>query len=180
MTLATTGRPGEGGRKRRWTRRRVMLALVVLGGLRGAGGIGLMRLFDPWKLRNESAGASARSAALMYGSKPWEMLCAMVRAGDETLREFAGAPPLAHNLQLTVLSAETREALLPPAMASWFDVRHAAAALRASHQRLARRSSRGTWRVVPGSDHLMASSQPRAVAEAVMEMISASGRREGR
>ena len=39
-------------------------------------------------------------------------------------------------------------------------------------QALARRSSRGSWRIVPGSDHLIASSQPHAVAAVVMEMVA--------
>ena len=156
------------------------LALATCSGLRGAGTVGLMRLFDPWQLRREATARSARSAALMYGSKPWQMLCAMVRAGDATMQEFAEVRPLAGDLPLTVLSAETREAFLPPAIASWFDLGDATAALRASHQRLARRSSRGIWRIVPGSDHLIASSQPQAVVDAVMEMINASGRRAGR
>jgi len=44
-------------------------------------------------------------------------------------------------------------------------------------QRLARRSTRGVWRVVPDSDHLIAGSQPHAVAAAVSEMLDLVARR---
>lgn len=64
-----------------------------------------------------------------------------------------------------------RGALLPPTMASWFDMGSSAAALPARHQRLAQGSDYGVWKVVPGSDHLIASSRPQAVVEAVTEMI---------
>lgn len=150
---------------------RAALAAAGCVSARAAGAVGLLRLFDPWNLRHEQTQQAARSAALMYGSKPWIMLCGVVRAGDTTLREFSEAPPLPRSLPVTALSAETREALLPPAMASWFDMGNAAAALRATHQRLAHGSDYGVWKVVPGSDHLIASSQPHAVVEAVTEMI---------
>jgi pimeloyl-ACP methyl ester carboxylesterase len=150
---------------------RATLASAGCGSARAAGAIGLLRLFDPWNLRDEQTEQSARSAALMYGSKPWIMLCGIIRAGETTLREFSEAPPLPRSLPVTALSAETREALLPPAMASWFDMGNSAAALRATHQRLAQGSDYGVWKVVPGSDHLIASSQPQAVVDAVIEMI---------
>jgi hypothetical protein len=40
-----------------------------------------------------------------------------------------------------------------------------------AHRSLAERSSRGTWRIVPGSDHLIASSQPQAVIDGVYELM---------
>lgn len=150
---------------------RAALASMACHSVRAAGAIGLLRLFDPWNLRRQQSEQAARSARLMYGSKPWNMLCGMVRAGEATLREFDEAPPLPRRLPITALSADTREGLLPPAMASWFDMGSSAAALRATHQRLAKGSDDGVWKVVPGSDHLIASSQPQAVAEAVTEMI---------
>jgi pimeloyl-ACP methyl ester carboxylesterase len=153
---------------------RAALASMACGGARAAGAIGLLRLFDPWNFRHQRTEQSARSAALMYGSKPWIMLCGIIRAAEQTLREFSEAPPLPRSLPVTALSADTREGLLPPAMASWFDMGDSAAALRATHQRLAQGSDYGVWRVVPGSDHLIASSQPQAVVEAVNELISGS------
>jgi pimeloyl-ACP methyl ester carboxylesterase len=156
-------------------RNRATLASIACGGARAAGAIGLLRLFDPWNFRDQQTEQAARSAALMYGSKPWIMLCGVVRAGDSTLREFAQAPPLPRRLPVTALSAEMREGFLPPAMASWFDIGDSAAELRATHRRLAQGSDSGVWKVVPGSDHLIASSQPQAVVEAVIETISVSG-----
>jgi hypothetical protein len=41
---------------------------------------------------------------------------------------------------------------------------------------LAQRSSRGTWRVVPGSTHLIGNSQPHAVASAVFDVLAQAGR----
>jgi len=137
--------------------------------LQAAGAISMIRFVDPWRLRRTTE--SARSAALMYGSKPWVMLCSMVRADEATSREFGDVPPLPRNLPVTALSAETREAFLPPAIDSWFEIRDSVAALRATHQHLAAGSARGVWRVVPGSDHLIASSQPQAVADAVLDMM---------
>lgn len=150
---------------------RAALAAAACVSARAAGAVGLLRLFDPWNLRHEQTEQAARSAALMYGAKPWIMLCGVVRAGEATLREFSEAPPLPRSLPVTALSADTREGFLPPAMASWFDMGNSSAALRATHQRLAQGSDYGVWKVVPGSDHLIASSQPQAVVEAVSEMI---------
>jgi pimeloyl-ACP methyl ester carboxylesterase len=140
--------------------------------LQAASAIGLVRLFDPWRLRQ--TGESARSAAVMYGSKPWVMLCAMVRAGNTTIREFASVPQLSRDLPVTALSAETREAFLPPAIADWVQINQPVEQLRETHRRLANGSESGVWRVVPGSNHLIASSQPQAVVDAVLDVVRAS------
>jgi hypothetical protein len=102
------------------------------------------------------------------------MLCAMVRAAKATVSEFEEAPPLRREIPITALSADTREEFLPPALAGWIQLRGSVDALRQTHQRLAKGSARGVWRVVPGSSHLIASSQPQAVIDAVGEMISRS------
>ena len=154
-----------------------VLSRSACSGIRAVGAISLVRLLDPWHLRNGPTEQAARSAALMYGAKPWRMLCAMVRARQRTLREFAEAPALPRHLPITALSAEKREGLLPPALAAWFQPGDSFVALRATHQRLARGSARGIWRIVPGSDHLIASSQPQAVVEAVFEMVRLNPRR---
>ena len=142
--------------------------------VRAASEIGVIRLFDPWNLRRDHTEQVARSAAVMYGAKPWVMLCAMVRAGESTVSEFDKAPPLRRDIPITVLSAETREEFLPPALAGWIQLRGSVDALRETHKRLAQGSARGVWRVVPGSSHLIASTQPQAVVDAVTEMISLS------
>ena len=151
-----------------------MLANVGCSTFRAASAIALVRLFDPWNFRRGRTEQSARSAAVMYGAKPWVMLCAMVRAGEATVSEFDEAPPLRREIPITALSAETREELLPPALSGWIQLRGSVDALRETHKRLAQGSARGMWRVVPGSSHLIASSQPQAVIDAVTEMISGS------
>ncbi|HVG56752.1 MAG TPA: alpha/beta hydrolase [Vicinamibacterales bacterium] len=139
-----------------------------------AGSVGFLRLIDPWDLRREKTVQSERSAALMYGAKPWVMLCGIVRGGPDTLAEFAAAPALRRELPVTALSAETRESLLPPRLALLIGTPGGdTAALRATHQHLAQGSAHGKWKVVPGSDHLIAGSQPQAVVDAVREMILA-------
>ena len=151
-----------------------VLATAGCGALRAASAIALVRLFDPWKLRRGRTEQSAQSAAVMYGAKPWVMLCAMVRAGEATVNEFDEAPPLRREMPITALSAETREEFLPPALAGWIQLRGSVDALRETHKRLAQGSAHGVWRVVPGSSHLIASSQPQAVIDAVGDLISGS------
>ncbi len=142
------------------------------GAAKAIGAAGLMRLIDPWDLRRDTSVQNERSAALMYGAKPWVMLCAIVRGAHETLEEFAAAPPLRRELPVTALSAETRESFLPPALARIIGTPGGNTAdLRKTHQHLAQGSAYGKWKVVPGSDHLIASSQPQAVVDAVSEMI---------
>ena len=150
------------------------LAAIGCTGLRAASAIGLMRLLDPWHLRRAGSEESARAAAVMYRAKPWSMLCGMVRGAEATLNEFDEAPPLRSEIPITALSAETREGFLPPALDGWVQLRGSVDALRQSHQRMAQGSTRGVWRVVPGSSHLIASSRPQAVVDAVMEMIRPS------
>ena len=148
------------------------LATAGCGVLRVAGAIALVRMWDPWHMRDDRSESSARSAAVMYGAKPWVMLCGMVRAAEATVSEFDEAPPLRREIPITALSADTRDEFLPPALAGWIQLRGSVDALRETHQRLAKSSAHGEWRVVPGSSHLIASSQPQAVVDAVTEMIS--------
>lgn len=137
-----------------------------------AGRVGLIRLLDPWQLRGAATLEQQRSAALMYGARPWEMLCALVRGAEETRAEFGRVPQLAPHVPTAVLSAETRDGLLPPGLESLgIDPNAILPALRETHQHLAARSSHGTWRIVPGSDHLIASSQPQAVVDAVRDLL---------
>jgi hypothetical protein len=39
------------------------------------------------------------------------------------------------------------------------------------HQALAKRSTRGSWRIVPDSEHLIASSQPDVVIAEILAML---------
>jgi pimeloyl-ACP methyl ester carboxylesterase len=161
--LGSIGTPREAG---------VACALVA-----AAGHSGVLRLLDPFDLRADQS-SGGRSAALMHGAQPWNALCALVRGVAQTMQEFASAPPIAADLPLTVLSAESERGLAPPALARWFEppVLARFEPLLASrverHQKLASRSSRGQWRMVPGSTHLIATSRPDAVADALRELLA--------
>jgi pimeloyl-ACP methyl ester carboxylesterase len=127
--------------------------------------IGALRALDPWKLRPD-----ANAVALMYRTQRWQMFCAFVRGVPQTVEEFERAPALPADVPLVVLSHEKPEELLPKALESWApDV---VSDWYPSQQAFAARSTRGSWRVVPGSGHLIASSQPREVARTVLELVT--------
>jgi pimeloyl-ACP methyl ester carboxylesterase len=135
---------------------------------------GLLRIGDPMHLRAQRAN---QSIALLYRPEPMDTTCAMVRGARRTLDEFHAAPPLPPDLPLDVLSAETTEGLSPLGGTS---IPAGLASMRVpTQQAFAARSSRGLWRLVPGSSHLIATSQPDAVSRAVSEML-ASLRGRGR
>jgi pimeloyl-ACP methyl ester carboxylesterase len=138
-----------------------------------AGRLGAIRLLDPFALRASESDAAARSAALMYGAQPWVAVCAVIRGLRATMQEFELAPVLRADLPLAVLTAERTDGILPPIVDGYLDDLKTLGTLRArAHQRLAQRSTRGLWHVVPGSDHLIASSQPQAVVDAVLELLA--------
>lgn len=107
----------------------------------------------------------------------WNMLCAVVRGIPTSKGEFLQAPPLRRDVPLVVLSAETSDDIVPASgfvpnalrAGEWAEAM--ARALRETHKRLAAQSTRGSWRVVAGSGHLIASSRPQAVVDAVMAML---------
>jgi pimeloyl-ACP methyl ester carboxylesterase len=142
-----------------------------------AGRIGLLRLLDPLGVRG-SAQSDARSNALLYGAQPWDTLCAMVRGLPDTRREFEAADPLAPSIPVTALSAENTGKLAPPGFEAWAGP--AKSALDHGLRALSTRSTHGAWRVVPGSDHLIAESAPQAVVDAVREMLQRDRRRDDR
>jgi pimeloyl-ACP methyl ester carboxylesterase len=150
----------------------VALKTACLGSA-AAGRIGLLRLIDPWDLRASDSETSARSAALMYRAQPWNALCSIVRGVLETKREFAEAPPLRRDVPLVVLSAETSSGLLPPGLRLTDRRVMPLPLLQDAHQRLAERSSRGSWRIIPGSGHLIASDRPQVVVDAVLDLLQA-------
>jgi pimeloyl-ACP methyl ester carboxylesterase len=140
-----------------------------------AGRTGLLRLIDPFAFRQEASSAAERSAALMYGAQPWRALCAAVRGFRKTLDEFARAPVLRADLPVTVLSAERSEGFLPPRLPA--NLGQAALGqlyvrLRTTGQHLAQRSTRGSWRLVRGSGHLIAGDQPQAVIDAALDLLN--------
>jgi pimeloyl-ACP methyl ester carboxylesterase len=135
---------------------------------------GILRLADPFQFRRQiPTDDAARAIAQIYSVERMAALCGMARGLPAGVQELRAAPPLAPDVPLTVLSAASLEGLLPPRLAA---LRGRADALRndwlAGQQQFARRSTRGTWRVVPGSGHLIAGSQPRVVTEAVFAMLA--------
>ena len=139
-----------------------------------AAGLGLLRAVDPLGLRRAPADEGAQWR--IYRVEPMMALCRMVRDRETTLREFREAPPLRADVPLTVLTAESSAGMIPFGLAGaqadalardWRDLQ----------QQLSRRSSRGTWRMVADSDHLIGNRQPHSVAAAVvgmLEQVSAS------
>jgi len=141
--------------------------------------LGMLRAIDPFHFR-QSGSAAARAMAVMYRAEPMATLCGVVRGAARSRQEFREAPPLAADVPLVVLSHDSPEGLLPPGivpLVAWSPSLASKAAAAMSEwypmqQRLARRSTRGTWRIVPGSDHLIGNSQPHAVAGVLLEMLA--------
>lgn len=131
--------------------------------------LGLLRAFDPIGLRHAPAGDEAMWR--IYRVEPMTTFCGVVRGRAATLQEFREAPPLRADVPLTVLTAESTEGLIPFGFAA--QEKGLARDWRGLQQQLSRRSSRGTWRVVAGSDHLIGNSQPQAVAAAVLDLVDA-------
>ncbi len=131
--------------------------------------LGVLRLLDPLRLRQESTEAAARTIALTYRAEPFDRICSMLRGAERSIRDLRSAPPLAPDVPLIVLTHGRTGGILPP---GYENVEAAfEPEWRELQQRLARRSTRGVWRVVPDSGHLIAGSQPHAVAAAVLEML---------
>jgi pimeloyl-ACP methyl ester carboxylesterase len=133
--------------------------------------LGLLRAIDPLGLRRAPAGDDAMWR--IYRVEPMTTFCGIVRSRATTLQEFREAPPLRADVPLTVLTAESTEGLIPFGFTD--QANGLARDWRGLQQQLSRRSSRGTWRMVAGSDHLIGNSQPHAVAAAVLELLDQLG-----
>jgi protein-S-isoprenylcysteine O-methyltransferase Ste14/pimeloyl-ACP methyl ester carboxylesterase len=145
----------------------------------GAGALaqfGVIRLLDPFALGTDSDEAR-RGAALTYSGKAWAEMCAMARGLGASHRQLEQAPPLPGNLPLVVLSAASTTDLVPPGVKGFVNEDAIAREMQQAHKEMAGRSSRGTWRIVPDSTHLIGASQPDAVADAVLELIGQLERR---
>jgi pimeloyl-ACP methyl ester carboxylesterase len=145
-------------------------------GIGAAGRLGLIRLADPFGFHRDPSRESDRSAALMYGAQPWRMLCAVVRDVSSSLDEFARTPAMKAEIPVIALSAERSDGLvpsgLPPGLQNRPDLAAVIGRLRVTNQMLARRSTRGSWRLVRDSGHLIASDQPQAVVDAVLQLLN--------
>jgi len=138
--------------------------------------VGLVRLIDPLRLQGNSGEDQARGVALIYRPEPIATLCGIVRGAAATAAEFRAAGPLATDVPLIVLSADSNKGLLPPGFSA--DRFISVAERHAFHEAFSRRSSQGRWQIVPGSTHLIASSQPHVVAGAALELVAAARRRQ--
>jgi pimeloyl-ACP methyl ester carboxylesterase/protein-S-isoprenylcysteine O-methyltransferase Ste14 len=146
------------------------LLSVAACGLGAFAQVGVIRLLDPFAIGEESDDAR-RGAAITYSAKAWSSMCAMARGLQTTRQEFEQAPPLPAHLPLTALTASSPDELAPPAVLRVIDADAIMAEKEKAHREIALRSTRGTWRKVPDSTHLIASSQPEAVVEAVMDLL---------
>jgi pimeloyl-ACP methyl ester carboxylesterase len=132
---------------------------------------GVIRLMDPFAIGSDSEGAR-RSAAITYGAGPWTATCAMARGLRDIQREFEQAPPLLPDLPIIVLSASSKEQLMPSFAERFIDANQLLRETEAAHRAFAERAH-GTWKKIPNSSHLIGDSQPDAVADAVFDMLDA-------
>jgi protein-S-isoprenylcysteine O-methyltransferase Ste14/pimeloyl-ACP methyl ester carboxylesterase len=149
-----------------------LTAIACAAGL--AAHFGAIRLVDPFGIDSDGSEEARRSAAVTYGARQWGAMCAMARGFRGHPREFDEAPPLHDDIPLIVLSASSEADHVPGFRWLPADLREGRIA---AHKSLAARSKKGTWRMVPDSTHLIGSSQPDAVAEAVLELLDAEQRR---
>jgi hypothetical protein len=132
--------------------------------------LGVLRLFDPLGLRKIPSDSAAQTISRLYRVEPMATLCGVARGFRTTTQELAAAPPLPSDIPLIILVHEKPDGLFPPGLAAYGQtIKREWLSLQ---QRFAQRSRRGTWRIVPGSDHLIGNSQPHAVADAVLEMVA--------
>jgi pimeloyl-ACP methyl ester carboxylesterase len=135
--------------------------------VRVAAWLGVIRLIDPFDLANDAEDGK-RGAALTYGGKPFDALCAVARGLPASAQEFAAAPPLPAGLPVIVMSASSADGLLPPRFAA---AREQLRPALLDSQKAFAAATGGTWQMVPESTHLIAESQPDAVAEAVLALL---------
>lgn len=134
---------------------------------------GAVRLLDPFAMDGDSDDMR-RARGMTYGGRAINALAALARGREETRRQFAAAPALRSEIPITVLSAADPRMIdipwLREASASRSEIRLK------SHEALAKQSARGKWAIVPGSDHLIYSSNPDVVIDEIFAMLDGLGR----
>jgi pimeloyl-ACP methyl ester carboxylesterase len=106
------------------------------------------------------------------------MLCAAIRGLPETIGQFDAASPLRTDMPIVALSADTTDNLIPvpwlipKSMLQNTTVKALVGQLQESHQHLAARSTRGSWKVVRGSGHVIAEDRPGEVVAAVAGILA--------
>ena len=139
---------------------------------RWAARIGLLRLLDPLGMRRAGSG---RGVALLYRAEPMDTLCAIAHGLPQSAQEFRDAPPFPSDVPLAVLSHDNSSGFIPPGvsflsrdsrftslMEQWTPL----------EEELSKRSRQGTFRIVPGSNHMIANTHPHIVATAILEIVS--------
>jgi protein-S-isoprenylcysteine O-methyltransferase Ste14/pimeloyl-ACP methyl ester carboxylesterase len=139
----------------------------------GLSRFGLVRLLDPLAIGSASDEAR-RAAGLNYNARAAGQSCAMSRGLDATIEEFATAPEFPRRIPLVVLSASSTAQALPAFLDGWVDPAPMRARMLETHRQFATKSDRGKWLIVPESTHLIGSSQPDAVADAVFDILELS------
>ena len=125
--------------------------------------VGLVRAVDPLGLRKDN---DAMTISRVYRPEPMQTICGMVRGADQTLAQFRAAPPLSRDVPLTVLIAGAPRPMLP------LGIRLVDPdLLRGAQREFAGQSSKGTWRLLERSDHLIATSEPDVVSAAIIEQL---------
>jgi pimeloyl-ACP methyl ester carboxylesterase len=135
-------------------------------GARWAAEVGLLRLVDPFGL----ARADPLAFELTYRASTWRAICASVRALPESAAQLRAAPPLRHDLPLTVIVHGDPRGFIPAASAE--EERAADPRWISGQRAFAARSSRGRVVVATGSGHLIASERPEVVVDAVKAMLA--------
>jgi pimeloyl-ACP methyl ester carboxylesterase/protein-S-isoprenylcysteine O-methyltransferase Ste14 len=130
--------------------------------------LGAVRLLDPFRMIGDSDDMR-RARGYTYGGRAIGGLAALVRGRHETLRQFDEAPPLRADLPIAVLSASDPRMIDIPGLR---DASAARSAVRLrGHEAFAKQSTRGTWKTIPNSEHLIYSSNPDVVIDEIFAML---------
>ena len=138
-----------------WLRRFTPLAAL-------AGRLGVIRLIDPFEIPTDTD-EGRRSFFMTYAAEPIATLAAIAGGAAATSQEFAMSPPLRADIPIAVLSASEP--------GSGFGRLTTESTRVEVHKQLAKKSTKGSWQMVPDSTHLIAASQPDAVAKVILEML---------